>query len=162
MINKIKVAIFWDKAKIQANRIALAVVITEIVLVILMAIALNNGVLSYLQPKVIYIESSQAKEPESKEESKEETVKEVIERVAEDKEFENVALLVRIAKCESSLDRYAMNPKSSAKGIYQILDMHKLTVAERFDPEVATKWAIDKINADGTGAWNESKNCWSK
>lgn len=119
---------------------------------------------AYEAPKLfeshtITIERS-VKHVEAVEAVKVETVEEEIRRVAKD--FPAVDTLVKIAFCESSLDRLAENKASSAKGIFQILDMHGLTAVERFNVETATKWAIAKATKDGFKAWNESKHCWSK
>ena len=88
------------------------------------------------------------------------TVEEIIYEVAKQKQFNDPALLVRIAKAESSLNTCARNSHSSATGLYQILDMHGLTVEERCNPRIATAWTIDKINKGGISAWNESRNKW--
>lgn len=122
---------------------------------------LETSVLTLEQP--LRVETARAQEPEKKPE----TVDETIRRVAKEKGFENVSLLLKIASCESgdgkgSIDRYAENPNSSAKGAFQILDMHGLSVVERFDIEKATAWTIDKIEKQGLGAWVSSKSCWNK
>jgi len=38
--------------------------------------------------------------------------------------------------------------------------MHGLSVEERCNPEIATRWTINKINKGGLNAWNASKHCW--
>ena len=88
------------------------------------------------------------------------SVEEQIRQVAADNGFKNEQLLVDIAFCESSLNPRATNAHSSATGLFQILDMHQLTVEERMDVETSTKWTINKINAGGLSAWNASKHCW--
>jgi len=87
-------------------------------------------------------------------------VEKIIRNVAKKEKFEDADLLVRIAKAESGLDPMAKNPLSSATGIYQILDMHKLSKAERCNPEIATRWAINKIRNGGISAWNSSRKKW--
>lgn len=96
-----------------------------------------------------------------------ETLEQVIERVSKEENFSYVALLKTIATCESgdgkgSLNTYAKNPTSSARGMFQILDMHGLTEDERYNPEIATRWTIKEIRKNGTKPWNASKHCWSK
>lgn len=118
-----------------------------------MFISLNVGQL--FETKTIYINLSEAKEVKT------ESVEDIIRRVAFEKSFNDVDLLLRIAKCESSFNRYAKNDKSSARGIFQILDLHNLSVDDRNNPEFATAWTIDKIRKDGIGAWNSSKSCWN-
>jgi U3 small nucleolar ribonucleoprotein component len=102
--------------------------------------------------------SSVAQEPKEK---KPETIEDIITRTAQENNFDNIALLIRIAKCESSLNPKAKNPNSSARGLFQILDMHKLSIEERQNPETSTKWAINRIKQEGSPrAWKESENCW--
>lgn len=110
-------------------------------------------VLTFEQP--LRIETVQAQEVK-----KVETVEETIRRVAGD--FPEVETLVKVAFCESSFDRLAENKQSSAKGVFQILDMHGLTALERFDVEKSTRWAVGTIEKQGFKPWNASKHCWSK
>ena len=90
----------------------------------------------------------------------EENIEEIIERVCQEKGFTEIEKLKRIASCESSNDPKVKNPdpNSSAMGLFQILDMHKLSVAERQDPEIATQWAID--NFKNGKPWATSEHCW--
>jgi hypothetical protein len=87
-------------------------------------------------------------------------VAEQIREIAKAEGFDDAELLVRIAFCESSLNPEAKNKNSSATGLYQILDMHQLSVEDRQDIETSTKWVINKINNGGLSAWNASKHCW--
>lgn len=91
-----------------------------------------------------------------------ESVEDTIRRVAKEKDFPEVETLVKIAFCESSFDRLAENKESSAKGVFQILDMHGLTAVERFNVEKSTIWAIERATVRGFKDWNASKNCWNK
>lgn len=111
---------------------------------------------------VIFIENVQAKSIEVKKE----TTKDIIERVAREEHFADVEILEAIATCESGdgkgkLDTYAKNKVSSARGLYQILDMHGLSEDERYNAEISTRWAIKEIRKNGTSAWNSSKHCWN-
>jgi Transglycosylase SLT domain len=97
-------------------------------------------------------------------EQKEKTVTdttETIVKVSKEEQFSNTDLLINIAKCESNLNSKAKNKMSSARGLYQILDIHGLTKEQREDPEESTKWAIKEIRKNGTKAWNSSKSCWN-
>ena len=85
-------------------------------------------------------------------------IEEIIYEVAKEKKFEDPELLVKIAKAESGLRPCAKNPASSATGLYQILDMHGLTEAERCNPRIATEWAVDNFN--GGRPWNSSRSKW--
>ncbi len=89
------------------------------------------------------------------------TVEGQIREIAKQKNFEDADLLVDIAMCESSLNPQATNDHSSATGLFQILDIHGLTVEERMDVAVSTEWTIDKIESGGLSAWNASRHCWS-
>ena len=86
------------------------------------------------------------------------SVEEIIYDVAKEKQFNDPGVLVRIAKAESGLRQCAKNPSSSATGIFQILDMHGLTVEERCNPRIATAWAIDHFNSGNP--WNSSRSKW--
>ena len=150
------------KAVKQAKRIATATVLTQFILVLAFYGLAQTNIFSYFSPEVITIQNVQAREEIKEKIEEPETVKETIERVAEENDFDNIDLLNRIAECESGFDRYAKNPKSSARGIFQILDMHELTEDERYDPEIATEWTIKEIRKNGTRPWNASKHCWNK
>lgn len=116
---------------------------------------------SILEPQIMTFQNvSTFQRVEAKEEKKVETVEETIRRVAGD--FPEVETLVKVAFCESSFNRLAENKVSSAKGVFQILDMHGLSAVERFDVEKSTRWAVDTIEKQGFKPWNASKHCWSK
>jgi len=87
-------------------------------------------------------------------------IEKLIYEVAKEENFEDAELLVRIARAESSLQTCVKNPHSSAIGLYQILDLHGLTKEERCNPEIATRWAINKIKSGGISAWNSSRKKW--
>ena len=155
--NRVKLSIFKAKAEKEVYKIALAVVLTEFILVIAFSIGINTIDLNAFKPKTINIVQAQ----EQIEEPRKETSKETIIRVAKEEEFEDIDILIAIAKCESNFDTYAKNKVSSARGLFQILDMHELTEDERYNAEVSTKWTINKIRANGPRAWNSSKSCWN-
>ena len=104
--------------------------------------------------------------------TQEETVENTIKRVAKEKNFEDVDLLLRIAKCESTFRACAKNPNSSATGTFQYLigtwnegvRIRGLdwTPEDRCDPEKATDMIIWHINRGNISKWNESKFCWNK
>lgn len=94
---------------------------------------------------------------------KEMSVEDEIRTIAKREKFKDADLLVRIASCESGLipRRDSDVKTSSAKGLFQILNMHGLTAEERYDTDTSTTWAINKIKAGGLNAWNASKHCWN-
>lgn len=57
-----KARVFYAKTKKETLKICFAVVLTELVAVICIAISLQMGILDLFKPKVIYIENAQAKE----------------------------------------------------------------------------------------------------
>lgn len=126
------------------------------------SVFVHNEYPDILQEQKITFENTHVIERVEAKEIKKETTEEIIERVATEESFEDIETLKAIAKCESNFDRYARNTESSARGIFQILDMHKLTEDERYNPEIATKWAIKEIRKNGTRAWNSSKHCWNQ
>lgn len=155
---------FISKAKQEAQKLATAIVIAEALLVAGYAIGERYQMFDIFRQSNS-IEIVQAKAIEKIEPKKIESTSDIIVRVAKEKNFEDIKTLLAIATCESgdgkgSLDRYAKNSVSSARGLYQILDMHGLTEDERNNPELATKWAIKEIRKNGTKAWNSSKQCW--
>ena len=95
------------------------------------AIAVVTGYYSYLgykeiagQNNDIFIENVHAMNIQPAE--KKETTQDIIVRVAKEQGFEDTKTLLAIAKCESGFDKYARNSVSSARGLYQVLDMHSL------------------------------------
>ena len=113
------------------------------------------------EQKMVFEQPLRIQEVEAKE-VKVETVEDTIRRVAEENSFPYTDILVKVAKCESNFNPIAENSTSSAKGVFQILDMHGLTAFERFDVEKSTKWTVDKIEKAGFKPWEASKSCWGK
>lgn len=145
----------------ESKRLALAVVILQFLLASGFYWLSNND-FKLFESKTIIIKQVEAKAIQAVEiVKKEETIPEIITRVADNKGFAEVELLKRIAFCESSYNPKATNKLSSARGLFQILDMHGLSEDERYNPEIATAWTINKIRKDGTKAWNSSKACWN-
>lgn len=89
------------------------------------------------------------------------TVEARIRYIAWEEGYQDVEFLVRLAKCESRLDPYAVNgngnkPTSSVdRGLYQINDHWQRGVAndKAFDLEWATRWTINKLKAGGKSLW---------
>lgn len=80
-----------------------------------------------------------------------------------EKEFRNEPVMIRIAKAESEFNPLATNPKSSARGIFQIL---KGTwndygcLGDRFSPQDNIACARIIYDKDGTRPWDASKDKW--
>lgn len=93
--------------------------------------------------------------------SSKETVEQTIRRIAKEENFKWPDYLVRLAKCESSLNPKAVNtqgnkPKQSRdRGLFQINDyFHKhVSDAQAFDVEFSTKYTIKLINEGKQGYW---------
>ena len=91
----------------------------------------------------------------------EETVEQTIRRIAAQENFKWPDYLVRLAKCESSLNPKAVNtqgnkPKQSRdRGLFQINDhFHKnVSDAQAFDIEFSTRYTIKLINEGKQGYW---------
>lgn len=63
-------------------------------------------------------------------------------------------IALRVANCESHFNPKAKNKDSTAKGLWQILDIHGLSAEFRYDPIKSTRWAIDKwVRDGGCSAW---------
>lgn len=161
-VKRAQAKIIGQNIKKEAQKLAIAIVITEFLLVTGYAIGEEYNMFDIFR-RSNTIEIVQAKAIETKEQPKKiESTEDIIVRVAKENNFEDVSTLLAIAKCESNMDRYAKNKVSSARGIMQILDMHGLTEDERYNPAIATEWAIKEIRKNGTKAWNSSKNCWGE
>jgi hypothetical protein len=67
--------------------------------------------------------------------------------------------MLRIARCESRLDPAARNPRSSARGVFQLVSLWG-TEAERLDAATnvrTARWLFDRW---GTHPWRASERCW--
>lgn len=92
------------------------------------------------------------------------SAEEQIIKIANEENFTQTDLLVKIAFCESSLNPLAVHYNkngSSDYGIFQFNSIHKFG-EKPLDIEWATKKTIEWIKAGKLHAWNSSKKCWSK
>lgn len=73
-------------------------------------------------------------------------------------------VMYKIMMCESGGNPKAKNPKSSAKGLYQIIDGTWKDFQCQGDPLNAedNKRCAEKIARDGLHHWNASAYCWKK
>ena len=76
-------------------------------------------------------------------------------------------LLLRIAKCESSLNPNAKNPNSTASGLFQFLTSTFIHYAQAYElpleknnPEIQAELAAKMIKDGGIIHWYASRNCW--
>ena len=85
-----------------------------------------------------------------------EPIKELIIRIS--KEYGvSPTLSLRVAKCESGLNPYAIGDRGYSRGLWQIhKTYHKeVTDQQAFDPEWSTRWALKHIK-NGNDLWT----CW--
>lgn len=85
-----------------------------------------------------------------------ETPEQEIRRIASEMNFKWPDYLVRLAKCESSLNPQAININRNGtadKGIFQINDVHGLSDEFRYDIRKSTEWTINKINQGEQHIW---------
>ena len=73
-------------------------------------------------------------------------------------------LFLKIAMCESGLNPMAINPTSSASGLFQFLPStwSNWGKGDVFDVNDNVDAAIRLFLARGTAPWNPSKSCWQK
>ena len=84
------------------------------------------------------------------------TPEEQIRRIAKEQSFKWTDYLIRLAKCESTLNPRAINVNSNGSrdlGIFQINDIHGLSDEFRYNIEKSTLWTIDKINSGQQRIW---------
>ena len=84
------------------------------------------------------------------------SVEERIIKVAKENNFKWTSYLVRLAKCESTLNPYAVGDSGKSRGLFQIHKGYHPTVSDEqaFSVEWSTKFAIDKINAGYQSLWS--------
>lgn len=90
-----------------------------------------------------------------------ETVEQMIRRLAEEANFKWPDYLVKLAKCESSLNPNTTNDKnnnpshSKDRGLYQINNYwhSEVTDAQAYNAEWATKWTMNRINNGYQHEW---------
>lgn len=76
-----------------------------------------------------------------------------IRKIAKEEHYQAPEFLVRLAECESRFDPLAKNPLSSARGLFQITDVHGLTIEQRNSVDFSTRWTIHKLQDGGAGIW---------
>ena len=165
--NKLK-----TKAINEIKRLAVATVLIQFILAITFFNLAKTDIFKVFTTETRTIHNVQASTEPQKEEKTPETVKQTIERVAQENDFEDIDLLLRIAECESRFDRYAENPESTATGVFQYLEGTWIEgvkrtgkdweLADRYNPEKATEMTIYWINQGELSKWNASKHCWNK
>lgn len=88
----------------------------------------------------------------------------IIKLVAEKNNFEDVQLLLDIARCESSMNYRAYNVNKNGTidmGLYEFNSIHGFG-EKPLDPYWATQKAIDWIRGGKLNAWYSSRKCWQK
>lgn len=75
--------------------------------------------------------------------------------------FKNdAAMAIKVAKCESGLNPDARNRKSSARGLFQIMQSwHKIDQKWLFDPMINTLVAKSLFDTQGWEPWRASNHC---
>lgn len=96
-----------------------------------------------------------------------EAIQDEIKRLANDVGLpQNTTLrLVNVAYCESKFKPSAIGYNENGTkdvGVFQINDIHNLSVEYRLDSKLNIKWAINEAKKNGLGAWQSSAHCWSK
>lgn len=87
------------------------------------------------------------------------------------KVFQDAPIMVRVAKCESTLAHYdkdgrvKKNPRSSAHGLFQILAKTHGPSAQKRNLDIMTiegniRYARVLYNERGLSPWNASRACW--
>lgn len=88
-----------------------------------------------------------------------ETPEEIIEAIFEDKAEEAKV----VARCESGMRPDAVNPTSSARGLFQIMQSwHKIDERWLFNPIINTLVAKKLYDEQGWTPWEASRHCWDK
>jgi hypothetical protein len=68
---------------------------------------------------------------------------------------------IKVARCESNLRPDAMNPNSTATGLFQIMaSVHGVRRDWLTNPDVNIEIAKELYDASGWNPWNASKHCW--
>lgn len=80
-------------------------------------------------------------------------------------------LPLRIAKCESGLNRYAKNKTSSAESYFQFINstwyytmemMGHPTTTDKFHQTLSIEAGIFLLKKEGSRHWYPSEHCWNK
>jgi len=93
-------------------------------------------------------------------------IEEIIRMIAK-QEGVDPDLAVRVAKCESDLDPYAVNINkdgSRDRGIFQINDKYHPEVSDEqaFNIEFSTRFFCKAFKEGHLSWWNATKKCWDK
>lgn len=119
-------------------------------ILVLLAIALGQWTAGWTMPT--YAPTSKVKAQE-----KHKTVEEQILSIAQQENYQAPLFLVRLAKCESSLNPTKVGIAvgcPSCKGLFQIhTRANGVTDEQAFDVEYSTRWAINKLKQGKTGLW---------
>ncbi len=96
---------------------------------------------------------------------KEETTEEIVRRIC-DEEKVDPGLALRVARCESGLNKMAVNINEGGsldRGIFQINDKYhpEVTPAQAFDPEFSTHFFCKAFKKGNLSWWEASKKCWN-
>ena len=88
-----------------------------------------------------------------------ESTKDIITRIAREYNL-SPSFLIKVAKCESGLNQYALGDRKMSRGIFQI---HKkyfphITDEQAYDPEWSARFAAEKISNGEGYLWT----CWRR
>ena len=147
------------------------IVNSKLVLFIVTAIIFTSYPFAYLQYGEVQKLVDTKQEVELIEVVRTMSIEDHIKHIAEQEEFYEADLLIRIVKCESRFNPLAKNTTSTATGWYQFLEgtwtegSNKMGVDwsldDRTDLEKSTKMAIYWIKQGKLSKWDASRSCWN-
>ena len=84
------------------------------------------------------------------------SVEEQIRKIAKDSNFKWPNYLVSLAKCESSLNPFAIGDNGHSRGLFQIHDKYhpEISTEQAMNIEFSTNWTIDMIEAGKQNQWS--------